>query len=31
VFVFAFLGDDASRGDEARRHNSHSIRRHGPK
>ena len=31
VFVFAFFGDDASWGDEARRHVSHSCRRHGPR
>ena len=31
VFVFALFGDDASGGDEARRHVSHSCRRHGPR
>ena len=31
VFVFALFGDDASWGDEARRHVSHSCRRHGPR
>ena len=31
VFVFAFFGDDASWGDEARRHVSHSCCRHGPR
>jgi hypothetical protein len=29
--VFALFGDDASGGDEARRHVSHSLCRHGPK
>ncbi len=31
LFVFALLGDDASWGDEARRHDSHSFRKHGPR
>ena len=31
VFVFAFFGDDATRGDETLRHNSHSICRYGSK
>ena len=31
VFVLALFGDDASGGDEARRHVSHSLCRHGPK
>ena len=31
VFVFALFGDDASGGDDARRHVSHSCGWHGPR